>query len=156
MADRHDDTVYNAADLLKALYDDAGTIFIRGSLASALIYGRLCYKVLKVSAVLLCFFMLLSFVSFSVFFPLSLVACGLIAVSSLPLIFLRFAGVRTSLIKEVRRRYHTARFSPEKRELFLIHRGNRHGMGISDIAWIRKYKRSVLQRLKKAESDKKE
>lgn len=136
-----DGIVSTATELGLALYENTGRILIKGPLASAIYYGELFLRCIKLGiiALFMCLFMSIQFPD--VMLPLALICAGFIAVSFLPVIYLRYMHVPLTLILKIKADYKRLEFSASRERLLLrLKKSKQHKA--THGAWLKRFKRN--------------
>lgn len=136
-----DGIVSTATELGLALYENTGRILIKGHLASAIYYGELFLRCIKLGIIVLfmCLFMSIQFPN--VMLPLALICAGFIAVSFLPVIYLRYMHVPLTLILKIKADYKRLEFSASRERLLLrVKKSKQHKA--THGAWLKRFKRN--------------
>ncbi|MCK0525708.1 MULTISPECIES: hypothetical protein [unclassified Anaerobiospirillum] len=111
--------VTNGTELIMAVYEEEPEIIVQGSLASGVYYGCKSFKRLSVSLILLFICLFASIYYPALMLPGSVVCAGLLALFSLPLIYLSFANISVRMINRIRRLYQPVKFDPAAQTLRL-------------------------------------
>lgn len=115
--------ISTATNLSLALYDNAKELHVVGTLAESLYHGCKSIKRLIIALFFLVIMLIAAIPMTALMLPGIIIVTVLMALFSLPLVYLSLADVSPRVVNRVRRRYDLAYYDANEQVLHLVNRG---------------------------------
>lgn len=154
-----DGVVTSSTELGLALHENMDRILIVGPLATAIYYGQLSLLTIEIGVIFLFVCLFMAIYNPVDMLPLALICSGVISVSFLPLIFLRYIHVPLTLLLKSKSNYRQVDFHASKSKLLLVYKKGRHARHAGKGKVLKRLRarqhKTTLEKFKKLEGESK-